>query len=611
MKRLYTILMLAALTVISLPAAAQGARTMISNGDKALGSYNFELARNEYLRALERTQDTTERMVLMEKITWCENGLSMLQYACRPQVISSITVPRNRFFLYYSHFPDKSWRKGPDGEVFLYTDDMDKVIIPSRGTPGTYDLNFATRISGDKWSPLSDMGDGINSAEDEIYPVLSEDGKKVYFSSKGLCGMGGYDIFVSEWDEDKGQWGAAENIGFPYSSPYDDMLFCNTPDGNFSLFASNRACDADSMVIYLLKYDPKPVKTAVESVEEARRLAALRPRPNISFDIDENLFSHSMYGDDAFAKYFALVGRYSAVKDSLKTLQSSLAAARVLYGDSDEDDRKALEGAITQAEGEIFALQGRLGDISSELQAVEMDFLLRGTEINPEEIEQAVLEESAERAGNSPGQEQYAFIQRTMGQMPEFDFAKPEVEVDMSFKVLEESVLVEDYSLPEGLVYQIQLAATSNKLSPDRLKGLSPAFSKKTGGKYIYYVGMFDTWADANKALAVVKKKGFSSAAVVAFNNGTSIGVKNARALEAKQRDNQKFRVVFKGYPSGVPAEVLEAVRKVSQADMARASEGGGVIYFIAPLDRATADKIRAAAIDAGGESITVEPIKQ
>ena len=67
MKRLYTILMLAALTVISLPAAAQGARTMISNGDKALGSYNFELARNEYLRALERTQDTTERMVLMEK----------------------------------------------------------------------------------------------------------------------------------------------------------------------------------------------------------------------------------------------------------------------------------------------------------------------------------------------------------------------------------------------------------------------------------------------------------------------------------------------------------------------------------------------------------------
>ena len=611
MKRLYTILTLVVLAALPLPAVAQGARSLVGNGDKALGSYNFETARNEYTRALERTQDSTERMVLMEKITWCENGLSMLQYACRPQVLSTITVPRNRFFLYYSHFPDKSWRKGSDGEVFLYNDDMEKVIIPTRGKFGTYDLNYSTRIDNDKWGPLTDMGEGINSAEDEIYPVLSEDGKRVYFSSKGLYGMGGYDIFVSDWDEAEGKWGVAENIGFPYSSPYDDLLFCNTPDGNFSLFASNRACDADSMVIYLLKYDPKPVKTAVESVEEARRLAALRPRPNISLDIDKSKFSHTMYGDDAFAKYFALVGRYSAVKDSLKDLQSSLAATRVLYGDSDGEERKSFERAITQAEGEIFTLQGHLGDISSELQAVEMDFLLRGTDINPEEIEQAALEESAMEAGNSPGQEQYAFIQRTLGQMPDFDFAKPEVEVDMSFKVLEESVLIEDFHLPEGLVYQIQLAATSNKLTADRLKGLSPAFSKKIGGKYVYTVGLFNSWAEAGKALTTVKKKGFPSAAIVAFNDGVSINVKNARALEARQKDNQKFRLVFREYPSGIPAEVLDAIRKVSTADIARANEGGGVVYFIAPLDRAAADKIRTAAVAAGAEGIMIEPIKQ
>ncbi|MBP3848408.1 MAG: DUF3100 domain-containing protein, partial [Pyramidobacter sp.] len=159
---------------------------------------------------------------------------------------------------------------------------------------------------------------GINSPEDELYPVLSDDGKKVYFSSKGLYGMGGYDLFVSEWDDERQEWGVAENLGFPYSSPYDDLLFCNTPDGNFSLFASNRACSADSLVIYLLKFDPNPVKTAVESVEQARAIASLRVRPSLNLDIDESEFSHTMYGDDSFAQYFALVGRYSAVKDSIR-----------------------------------------------------------------------------------------------------------------------------------------------------------------------------------------------------------------------------------------------------------------------------------------------------
>lgn len=610
MKRIYTIILFAALAAASLPVSGQSSRTLMSSGDKALGIYNFEAAKDDYVRALERAQDSTERMVLQEKITWCENGISMLQFASRPQVISSITVPRNRFYLYYGHFPDKSWKKGPDGEAFLYNDDMDKVVIPTRGDFGTYDLCYSTRIEGNRWSPLVSMGDGINSPEDELYPVLSEDGKKLYFSSKGLYGMGGYDLFVSEWDDVRQEWGVAENLGFPYSSPYDDLLFCNTPDGNYSLFASNRACDVDSVVIYLLKYDPTPVKTAIESPEEARRLAALRPRPNFSFEIDESQFSHTMYADDSFAKYYALVGRYTAVKDSLRALQTSLAAARAAYGDSDEDDRRSLAGAITEAEGEIFSLQSRLGDISSELQEVEMDFLLRGEEVNPEEMEQTLLEEAAEAATTGSSQPQYAFLQRSLGIMPDFDFAKPETKVDMSFKVLEESMLIEDYVLPEGLVYQIQLAATANKLDIDKLKGLSPAFEKKLGGKYIYRVGMFDTWAQANKALGVVQKKGFKSASIVAFNNGTNLNVKNARTLEAKLKENQKYRLVFREYPSGIPADVLAAIRNVCDADIARTNEGGGVIYFIAPLDRAEADRVRTAAMAAGAEGIMVEPIK-
>lgn len=609
MKQIRTICLIAALA-LALPAAAQNARSLAASGDKALAGYDFAAAKDDYTRALDRTQDSTEKMVLLEKITWCENGLNMLQYASRPQVLSSITVPRSKFFLYYSHFPDKSWKKGPDGAAFLYTEDMDKVIIPTRGEYGTYDFSWASRIEGDRWSPLLDMGDGINSPEDELYPVLSDDGKKVYFSSKGLYGMGGYDLFVSEWDEERQEWGVAENLGFPYSSPYDDLLFCNTPDGNFSLFASNRACSADSVVIYLLRFDPNPVKTAVESVEQARAIASMRVRPSLNLDIDESEFSHTMYGDDSFAQYFALVGRYSAVKDSIRTLQNSIASSRKLYAQSEDDERREIARTIRFAEDDIMQLQGRLGDISSELQAVEMEFLVRGESIKPEEFEQAALEADISAAAPAAAKPQYTFIQRTMGSMPEFDFATPEVQVDMNFKVLDESVIIEDYKLPEYLVYQIQVATSANKLDADRFKGLSPVFTKKLGSKQVYRIGMFDTWAEANRALATVKKKGFPSASIVAFDKATNVTVKNARALEAKRKDNIKYQVVFKEYPGGIPADVLSAVRGATDADIARSSEGGRTFYFIAPLDKAEAARVRDAALDAGAEGVVIEPIK-
>ena len=613
MKHIFKFILSAAIAALfALPATGQGSKALTSSGDKALGSYNFEEAKHDYARALERTQDSTERMVLSEKITWCENGLNMLRYASRPTVISSITVPRNRFFLYYSHFPDKSWKKGPDGEAFLYTDDMDKVVIPTRSTWGTYDLSWATRDADGKWGPLTDMGSGVNSADDELYPVMSDDGKKLYFSSKGLYGMGGYDIFVSEWDEARQEWGVAENLGFPYSSPYDDLLFCNTPDGNFSLFASNRACSQDSIVIYLLKYDPTPVKTAVESVEEARRIAALRPRPNLNLnlDIDESLFSHTMYDDDTFRHYFTLVGRYSAVKDSIKVLQSDIAASRTAYAGGDEDDKAALSRAIRETESVIFGLQSQLADLSSEIQAVEMDFLVRGEDINPEEFEQTLLEETLMTSTTPVSAPQYTFIQRTMGLMPDFDFATPEAKVDMNFKVLDESVLITDYTLPDGLVYQIQVASNANRMDVTKLKGLSPAFEKKLGGKYVYRVGLFYTWAEANKALTTVKKKGFSSAAIVAFDDGDNVNVKNAKTLEAKRKDNQKYRLVLREYPDGIPSEILTVIRSGSSADIARGNEEGRVIYFVAPLDKTTAEKLRNAAVAAGAEGIAIEPIK-
>ena len=79
MKHIFKIFILALLLpVFATNAAGQNTKSLISSGDRALAGYDFESARHDYARALERTQDSTERIILSEKITWCENGLNML-----------------------------------------------------------------------------------------------------------------------------------------------------------------------------------------------------------------------------------------------------------------------------------------------------------------------------------------------------------------------------------------------------------------------------------------------------------------------------------------------------------------------------------------------------
>lgn len=127
---------------------------------------------------------------------------------------------------------------------------------------------YRTEHQDSLWSVPELINEQVTSSSDEIYPMLSPDGKQLFFASRGLYGMGGYDLYVSDWDENLKDWGIPVNMGFPYSSPYDDFLFINTADGKYSMFASNRACQADSVDIYVLEFDSMPVRKAIDSPEE-------------------------------------------------------------------------------------------------------------------------------------------------------------------------------------------------------------------------------------------------------------------------------------------------------------------------------------------------------
>ena len=85
---------------------------------------------------------------------------------------------------------------------------------------------------------------GVNSEFAEIWPIVSSDGKTIYFSRynhpDNFSGKNDEeDIWFAEWDENKNKWGEAKNIGVPLNNKYPNFINSISPDGNTLLIGNN------------------------------------------------------------------------------------------------------------------------------------------------------------------------------------------------------------------------------------------------------------------------------------------------------------------------------------------------------------------------------------
>ena len=110
--------------------------------------------------------------------------------------------------------------------------------------PGGYgglDIYVVERAGG-TWKQPQNLGPTVNSAGNEIFPVMHEDGT-LYYSSNGHQGLGGLDIFHAQKtiDDDESSWSVRENLGTPFNSLRDDFGIVFIEDGTHTgYFTSNR-----------------------------------------------------------------------------------------------------------------------------------------------------------------------------------------------------------------------------------------------------------------------------------------------------------------------------------------------------------------------------------
>ncbi len=160
-----------------------------------------------------------------------------------PEVIPVPGLTRSNYVGYYVH---------PSFNVII-------ISMESKESVGKEDLFITVKDSLGNWSPPTNLGLTVNTEGFEISPFLSEDTKRLYFSSDGHAGMGDADIFVSErlYNDSWTVWTKPRNLGNSINSPKFDAYFSIYGD-SVCMFASNR--DSERADIYSAKVRAKTVK---------------------------------------------------------------------------------------------------------------------------------------------------------------------------------------------------------------------------------------------------------------------------------------------------------------------------------------------------------------
>ncbi len=538
----YIIIMLFFAAAEKMSAQSSEADSLLRAGDRMHASYDFGRAVDAYEKALTILEDTLavsydslKILSVRDRLLLSENGRNMSSFVYNPVVVARHKFSVDEFFLYYP-LQDRSWRPVPNqldsssvhglSRALYAPDGAERIFYSAEDQDGIRNI-YMTEHRDTIWTYPSLLNEHMTSAADEIYPMLSADGRTMYFSSAGLYGVGGLDIYMSEWSDEENDWSVPVNMGFPYSSPADDFLFINTDDGEHTIFASNRDCGADSVWVYVLGFDSMPVRRAVEDPEGLAEISRLA-LTEASRTLGGSDVSAAMPENVDTRRYMDKMVEVRALRDSLSYYNTSLDNERNRFALSNDDaERVKLTDEILRKEARIPQLQDSLDRAVAKLQKIEMEFLFSGVVIDPDMMmDQADREVVGEATS-------YAFTKMNMGGPLEMRIMEPEKKFDYSFMILDEGQFVEDDTIPDGIIYQIQMYSSVRKAAVADLRGLSPVFEQKnSSGRYIYRVGLFNTYSDVLSKLNTVKKAGFRSAFIVAYIDGKEVSVSRARAYE-------------------------------------------------------------------------------
>jgi len=144
-----------------------------------------------------------------------------------------------------------------DGKILYFSSNRE-------GGSGGKDLYFSVLQDNGGWSMAKSLGPVVNTKYDEITPHIDSTSTRLYFSSNGHLGVGGFDIYYSEF-EASNLWGEPTHLPQPINGETDDIFYTTTQIPGVALFSSKRRGGNGVYDIYMI--EPK-MKKKIEKKED-------------------------------------------------------------------------------------------------------------------------------------------------------------------------------------------------------------------------------------------------------------------------------------------------------------------------------------------------------
>ena len=403
------------------------------------------------------------------------------------------------------------------------------------GGYGGYDI-FISMFQNGAWSKGSNLGPAINSFYDERYPFLTRDGLTLFYSSNNLESMGGFDVFSASFDPNTFTWSRPDNAGFPINSALDDTYLVLSPDGMTAYVSSDRKDGYGEKDIYRVFFkQPLIAHQHISAVPTFHQLLLLMG--------DNNRSTAASSGNPVEVKEYFVSHLFLDANAEVLTPQNNkkldlLANLMLIYP------------KIT-AELSCF-------ELSSGQQMFNLYFSIKKSEKAAEYLVSKGIQRNrlllkgygssfplvSQPAGSSASPVQQKLNQRLEINLHHFE-KEPVI------------IHVEDVQVPENikdpkgtkftnlrsqLYYSVQSVSISQILQNQDLESVGEMFIEvdNSQGNYLYMAGMLPTYKEAEKTLANMMGMGFPDAKIIPYVNGIRVPTSSISEL-AKQYPDLLF----------------------------------------------------------------------
>lgn len=245
---------------------------------------------------------------------------------------------------------------------------------------------------------LTELGSDYRSPN---YPFLMSDGMTLFFAAKGEHSIGGYDLFMTLYDNEEGRFYRPENYGLPFNSTANDYLIAIDEFNELGYLVSDRYQPNGKVCIYTFVPQFPRVSFEDEDISDDRlrryarlnsisdtwsfgnRLEALQRYQNVvsqkaqgteagsfSFVINDAVVYHQLK-DFRSPQSRQLYKQYAELESELNTDKRTLDMQRDKFSNASAREQLQMREIMLKLENQISEALPKLQQMAKEIRYIE------------------------------------------------------------------------------------------------------------------------------------------------------------------------------------------------------------------------------------------------